>query len=413
MVIKLLRSIIVVAMVVLLVATISVEAAISVGNVVCQQRYPWNGKVDIDYEVTGGVNDTNIWITATGFDKTSNETIELRSLTGDGADTPVKPGKHHMIWDSAVDTPKLKSSAFTITLTAFNGKPLYMVIDLSGGTNATRYSVSYLPKEPAGGWTTEYKTNKMVLRLIPPGSFTMGSPEGELGRNSDEAQHEVTITKSFYIGVFEVTQKQFELIKGYNPSCYLGETRPVEYVSYDVLRGTSKGANWPADNEVDDDSFFGLLRTKTQKSFDLPTEAQWEYACRAKTTTAWNNGTNITNVYTDGNLDKLGRYFHNVDDNKGGYEEHTTVGSYLCNNWGLYDMHGNVDELCLDWYDTYDDTIIIDPVGPESGDDHPIRGGSWNVRYYDSARGCRSANRLDIGSGSTFDDTGFRVVLGL
>ncbi|MBO7620170.1 MAG: formylglycine-generating enzyme family protein, partial [Victivallales bacterium] len=127
------------------------------------------------------------------------------------------------------------------------------------------------------------RTTELWLRYIPEGTFIMGSPEDELGRWDDETQHKVTLTKPFYIGVFECTQRQWELvIKGYRPSYFRNDdyyaTRPVEQVSYNMIRGKEAGAGWPDSDAVDATSFMGILREKTGLMFDLPTEAQWEYA---------------------------------------------------------------------------------------------------------------------------------------
>ena len=287
----------------------------------------------------------------------------------------------------------------------------YMVIDLSGGTNTTSFAISYLDDVPDGGWTDEYKTTKMVLRKVKAGKFIMGSPEEEYSRGYNEDQHEVTLTKDFYVGVFETTQSQYELIAGYNPANYKGSMRPVECVSYEMIRGSEKGAGWPANSEVDATSFLGVLRAKTHKAFDLPTEAQWEYACRAETITALNNGSNITNNYEDGNMNKLGRYIANHSDGKGGYIQHTTVGSYLPNAWGLYDMHGNVHEWCLDWFQNrLGKDPVTDPKGAASFTNRVIRGGGFQT----FAWACRSAYRKDIHVGestSSYWSQGFRLVL--
>ena len=292
---------------------------------------------------------------------------------------------------------------------------LYMVIDLINLSKGENF-ISYLDDVPEGGWTEEYKTTKLVLRKIEPGTFTMGSPANELGRYDNETQHKVTLTKAYYIGIFEMTQKQYKLIMGSNPnpSCYHGDARPVERVSYNMLRETRKGAGWPTDNDVDANSFFGILRAKIGLVFDLPTEAQWEFACRAGTTTALNSGKNLSGTGSCTNLAEVGRYYYNQNDGKGGYGQHTTVGSYLPNAWGLYDMHGNVYEWCLDWYQgDLGSGAVTEPRGLSWGAYRVLRGGSWN--YY--ADRCRSAYR-DYDLPKYADDFyygddcgGFRVVL--
>ncbi len=238
---------------------------------------------------------------------------------------------------------------------------LYMVIDISGGPKAKSYPVSYLSAVPNdGAWPNEYKTTKLVLRKISPGSFKMG------GAGS------VTITKPFYAGVFEVTQKQFQLVMGWNPSVYRGDMRPVEAVGYNTIRGGAAGSQWPKSGAVDNGSFVHAMRVRTgMASFDLPSEAQWEYACRAGTTSDFNNGGS-----GEVDLRTLGRFNGNMRDGRGGFLEHTTVGSYAPNAWGLYDMHGNVNEWCLDWYGETKSSGT-DPKGAASGTYRVYRGGGW------------------------------------
>ena len=282
----------------------------------------------------------------------------------------------------------------------------YLVVDLNTG------AVTSSPTGPDLSDDT-CRTTELWLRRIPKGTFTMGSPEGEVGRYSysKEPQHQVTLTEDFYIGVFEITQKQYSLIYGSNPSSNKGDTRPVEQVSYNDIRGTGStlGAGWPTyGHAVDEDSFLGKLRAKTGQTFDLPTEAQWEYACRAGTTTALNTGKNLTSTYWDSAMDEAGRYNYNHNDGKGGYSEHTKVGSYLPNAWGLYDMHGNVIEWCLDLYSGLGSSAVTDPKGPNSGSYRVFRGGGWNAG---GARYCRSAFRSNSDPSSFSSNFGFRVVL--
>jgi formylglycine-generating enzyme required for sulfatase activity len=218
---------------------------------------------------------------------------------------------------------------------------------------------------------------KLELVLIPAGKFLMGSPENEKGRNEDETQHEVSITKPFYMGKCEVTQEQYEAVMGNNPSRFKGAKNPVEQVTWN-----------------DAQEFCRKLSQKTGKTVRLPTEAEWEYACRAGTKTRFYSGDN------DSDLDGVAWY----GPNSGG--KTNPVGGKKPNAWGLYDMHGNVWEWCQDWYGSYPKESVQDPEGPGNGGSRVVRGGAWsnNPGY------CRSAGR----SGSHPDDRGinfgFRVV---
>ena len=291
----------------------------------------------------------------------------------------------------------------------------YLVIDLSAGSSATTYPVSQLAGVPEGGCSDEYKTTKIVLKRIRAGSFTMGSPDAELGHRTDEAIFPVSLSQDFYIGLFEVTQRQWERVMGSWPSYFNNvsyrESRPVEKVSYETIRGADwQGADWPASGNVGPNSFMGRLRTRTGRMFDLPTEAQWEYAARAATTTALNSGSNLTSTDNCPNMAEVGRYWHNGGSSSGA--DSTTAngtakaGSYRVNAWGLYDMHGNVYEWCLDWYGSYP-TSGSDPKGALTGTGRVFRSGSWVER----AGYCRAASRLYIAANSTYNFLGLRVVV--
>ena len=409
-----------------LVAILALVSASAIGakadvisGVAFQQMLPFSRDVAITYTVTPAANTI---YDVKFYGSTDNGTTvfdlqdrgELHLSVANLNETFCSAGTHEVVWtpDESFYSTKVNNFKVKVEATEISSASNYLVIDLSGGTEAASYPVSYLSDVPSGGWSDDYKTTKMVMRLIPAGTYIMGSPQGELGRYASddrEAQHKVTLTKPFYAGVFEVTQKQYELVTGSNPSEHKGNARPVERVSYNMLRGTDKGAGWPANNEVDGTSFFGILRAKTGLSFDLPTEAQWEFACRAETTTALNSGKNLTSETTsDANMDEVGRYRYNQNDGKGGYSQHTTVGSYLPNAWGLYDMHGNVYEWCLDWYNVSYGGNAVDPKGASVGTNRDQRGGSWNL----NPQNCRSAYRsynTPISDGS--NQGGFRVFL--
>jgi len=387
---------------------------VGVENIAVRQRWPWNGLVDITYDVVSDNPGVKVNIHANGRDGANNRSVRMATLTGDGVGERVGPGRgYRMTWDSAKDAPALNTEDFTVSLQAVSGHPLYVVVDLSEGYSPAypSYPVYYLDKEPDGGWTDEYKTTKMVLRLIKPGVFMMGSPEVEVGRRDNEDLHEVTLTQYFYIGVFRVTQKQWELVMGTDPSENKGDMRPVARVYYEDIRGSSLGNQWPVSDAVDSTSFMGRLRTRTPFKFDLPTEAQWEYASRAGTVTALNNGKNLSGA-TCINMDEVGRYTFNWHDGKGGYIYYTNVGLYLPNAWGLYDMHGNVLEWCLDWHsEKLGETAVTDPKGPTvplAYNFRITRGGGYTF----DATDCRSAYRGNNNPGWVNRDVlGFRAAI--
>jgi formylglycine-generating enzyme required for sulfatase activity len=213
----------------------------------------------------------------------------------------------------------------------------------------------------------------MKLVLIPAGEFVMGSSESAeaLAKEFDmeakwfekeHPQHRVKITKPLYLGVTEVTQEQYERVMGENPSVFKGDPqRPVETVSWEDVK-----------------EFCERLSEKEGKTYQLPTEAQWEYACRSGSTTKWCFGD------SESQLDDYAWY----DDNSG--DTTHPVGQKKPNAWGLYDMHGNVWEWCANWWDDdYSESSSTDPTGPSSGSFRVFRGGSW----YSPAGDCRSAYR--------------------
>ena len=388
---------------------LSAKADVTVENVTCLQGWPFTRNVIINYTLTSTSAAPVMGVKFYGTVDNGETTFDLSeygTITKDGSDGIIKTtGSHKTLWTPNESFYETVTDGFKVKVEAV--EMLYMVVDLSGGSSASSYPVSYLADVPQGGWPNEYKTTKLVLRKIEPGTFTMGSPSGEIGENrNSEYQHQVTLTKAFYIGVFETTQKQFELVTDWNNSMYKAIDDPVETVSYEDLRGKTAGNNWPANSDVDDNSFFGRLRTKTGLRFDLPTEAQWEYACRAETTTSLNSGKNLSATDQCNEMGEVGRYYFNKGDGN-----HTTVGSYLPNAWGLYDMHGNVWEWCLDWLQfnlgTNPTTDPKGPVAPESGyDNYRVqRSGSWGRPASD----CRSARRTGNAKNGNNQTIGFRV----
>ena len=241
---------------------------------------------------------------------------------------------------------------------------------------------------------------------IQGGTFTMGSPANESGRDSDEVQRQVTVS-SFYMGKYEVTQKEYQEVMGTNPSNFKGDNLPVERVSwFDAVEYCNKRSQKEGLTPAYTISGSGDNRTVTwnrsANGYRLPTEAEWEYACRAGTTAPFSTGNNITT--SQANYD--GNYPYN-NNAKGTYREKTTpVGSFQANAWGLHDMHGNVWEWCWDWYGNYSSGSQTDPIGASSGSNRVWRGGSWN----DSAQDVRSAYRNGITPSLRNFDLGFRLL---
>jgi len=270
----------------------------------------------------------------------------------------------------------------------------------------------------SGGGGSITSPTGIVMVSIPAGTFIMGSPTSEANRESYETQHSVTLS-GFKMSKYLVTQEQYQAVMGNNPSGFSSnpqnlETqgkRPVEQVSwYDALvfcnklsikegltpaysiSGKTNPAEWGTVPTGSNATWNAVVIVVGSTGYRLPTEAQWEYACRAKTTTAYNTGNTIS--------DNTGWY----ESNSGGTTHE--VGKKPVNAWGLHDMHGNVWEWCWDWYDSYSSGAQTDPMGASSGTDRVVRGGGWNI----SAEWLRSAFRNGIYPSGSSDALGFRLV---
>jgi formylglycine-generating enzyme required for sulfatase activity len=243
--------------------------------------------------------------------------------------------------------------------------------------------------------------------LIPAGTFLMGSPLFEPHRDGDEVQHTVMVS-SFYMGKSAVTQKEWSGVMGTNPSHFEGDNLPVENVSwYDVIQYCNKRSikeglspayridktrNDPNNKSVFLDSVKWVVTwDRGANGYRLPTETEWEYACRAGTSTPYHSGNSVEDA---------GWY---VRTSKGGTRP---VRQKQANLWGLYDMHGNVWEWCWDWYGAYPSNLQADPIGAISGASRVLRGGSWRSRWRD----LRSANRDNGAPSNRFNFLGFRLV---
>jgi formylglycine-generating enzyme required for sulfatase activity len=243
----------------------------------------------------------------------------------------------------------------------------------------------------------------MKLALIPAGEFLMGSPETEEGRRDDEGpQHIVRITQPFYLGVYPVTQAEYEQVMGTNPSVFCSTGRYSSRVSgQDTSRFPVEQVSWEDAME-----FCRRLSAQEGGQYSLPTEAQWEYACRGGAKDYAVFGIGDGKALTSKLANFHGAYSYGCNE-KGPYLQRTTpVGSYkLANGFGLFDMHGNVWEWCSDWYGKYAPTTVDDPAGPATGSDRVFRGGGWS----NYARYCRSAYRSRSTPDYRFNYLGFRL----
>lgn len=398
------------------------QATPYVTNVVAKQRYPWNGKVDIDYETYGfGAADVkDVFAKVTAKDLDVGYTYVATNLMGKLECTD---GSHHVVWDMAQygQLPN-KNMEFAVWVKTC---PMYCVIDVSGGATVASYPVSYLDAVPPGGWTDVYKTEKIVLRRISPG-HRLCSPSAwdyeTYKRYIAEGKlfWDVWLTDPYYIGIFEVTKRQYELVMGESPEGRgVGDTMPQECVSYVTIRG-NPAAFCYLDNAVDGLSFMGKLRAKTGMDFDLPTNYQWENACTAGIEDDFNNGGS-----TESDLQKIARYYGNSGGDSYSSKKPQKVGSYLANAFGLYDMHGNVWEWTVEAYLVpYDEFHVVSDSGgfqygmalldPAARSDYEhsevfssryLRGGSYLSSYYN----CTSRSHAHVDITKSSEGNGFRL----
>ena len=407
------------------------EATVTVSSV--RQNWPWDSKVTIGYTLSGATGKCNITSVSVkcrpGREYAySRVPLSLWAIRGDIVG--VANGEHEVVWDPTLDTLtnmiRIVDVDFELSVAeetaADSVKPEYLVVDLSGGASAQSWPVTAM--DALDPTADEYKTTKLVLRRIRPGTFMQSSPADEpLRKSGYENQGEVTLTNDYWIGVYELTQKQYELMTGVSGTPNQGGAYPRHSIKFSDVRGIEVGKLWPKSSDVDEDSLVGRMRSKVSLpagipdgwKFDLPTEAQWEYACRAGTDTPWNNGKSI-NVYTndagfacDDGLDAVGWYAANS-----GGDLHK-VGLRMPNRFGLYDMHGSLWEMTLGVIHSTNWPIHgVEPHGtgypaasfPDEGDSYRVvRGGCYrNIAEWSYKDGlpetavamCRAAARSRI-----------------
>ena len=355
-------------------------AAPVVSNVRSAQR-PGTKLVDITYDVTADAGRTLSVAVLISSNAGASYDLPATTFSGSGFGASVTPGRNKTItWDAARDWNNHFSANVRFRVTATD--------DGSPGP------------APAG------------MVWIPGGTFVMGSPTSEAGRGTDEVQHTV-IVSGFYMSRYLLTQGEYLAVVGSNPSYFRNGVVPVSGGTggavTDELRHPVEQVSW-------DDATNYCYRLNVREGrlgsgwvYRLPTESEWEYACRAGTTTPFHYGPDLLS----GMANFYGRYEYiggvgSRNNPSGIWLGRTTpVGSYAPNGFGLYDMHGNVSEWCLDWYGTYPTGSVVNPRGPGAGSYRVIRGGYWG----DSAWFCRSAQRIYFNPTGRISIIGFRPVL--
>jgi len=406
----------------------------SISQVAVRQQWPWSTKINVDFTLaneTGGAVDVTVAAT------NGNAEVVLPDAALSGNRIGLSSSGNYRI---VIDPAKLNLDAatvlgdFKVSLSVAPSRAdydevLYRIYALDGSTPArTDVTVADLLNGKYGAYETDYtyanggawnpanvliwtgvtnnpayKTTHLVMRKVPNGSFTMCQYQKSPGTS-------VTLTDDYYSGVFEMTQAQLANIKPEHGITFnhVGDTYPVDSVSWNQVRGGKD--NWPGNSNVDSNTFIDLLRTKTSDStFDLPTEARWEYACRAGSTTKLNNGLGTSGSgASETNTKLVGRTKYSSPDSEN--PETVVVGSYLPNAWGLYDMHGNVCEHCLDRWVANDDLEIdsVDPKGSSSAASNfrVLKGGAFNQGPGDQYVDQRASKQTSI----TQIAFGFRVI---
>jgi len=307
---------------------------------------------------------------------------------------------------------KIKAIVAETTTLAYATGDQLLYTATSGGYIAS------VPDAPAGSKTTNFVFATIPTSAIPAGSFTMGSPATEVGRNADETQHTVTLT-AFRLSKYVITNTQYAAFLNAksisSDGLYASAANPVEPLIYATSGNYDWGLHYVGTQWIPAAGYenapviyvtwYGATEYAKYIGGVLPTEAQWEYACRAGTTTPFNTGNFLTNQQSNYNW----AHAYNGGINTVTTSPGTTqsVGTYAPNAYGLYDMHGNVYQWCSDWYGTYPTAVQTNPTGPVTGSFPVIRGGGWC--YY--AQACRSASRNYIGPDNSATFIGFRVVI--
>ncbi|MBP5544003.1 MAG: formylglycine-generating enzyme family protein [Kiritimatiellae bacterium] len=353
-----------------------------------------------------------------------SENIKL--VTGD-VNKLVPVGNHIIEWNARKSWPdhRIDTPSFSVEITAWaaDNPPDVLDIDIVNGTHAYYQSVDALP---GGGLTNDiYRTTHLVMKKVYAAgkTFMMGSPTNESPyRATSEVLHAVSLTNDYYLAIYETTRRQFALMgcqERTDPSAVWPEPYgsddplqcPVVYITYNKLRGSAPTIDWPTTGAAVG-GYLATIRTATGLALDIPTEAQWEFACRAGTTTALWSGKGNADKYGNNDVAAIAWYAYNSTlVNNVATEFHAVGADNTKNPWGFYDMYGNAVEWVLDWNGAYDTSVspTIEPQGPATGTSRVHRGGSFKSFAPDTRSAARGSNNPVDG----VERHGFRLCLPL
>lgn len=433
----------------------AVSAAIAINDVSARQRWPWNGLVDVDFTISGAAVGE---VFAIDIDATAASGATLLSAKTYAVEPVASAGANRIVWDFGADYPNFRANDLRISVTATpisSNKAIYMVIDLSGGATATKYSVRYTTQAPAhvrGAANEPCQTTELWMRriVVPDAAFTMNG--NTVPVNSSKHAFWAKLTKDYYIGVFELTQKQYQLVMGDWPNSWFTNeqyraSRPLEGLQYKTFTGTWRDTQ-AEPSTITAASFLGKIRARTGLPINLPSNTQLGFAHRGGSRLS--STSEFYRYYINGseaNLNDIARYTGTAEIAAESIERDCNansgtayVGSYLPNEYGIYDALGNVNEFTCeyaintstttyrDYYQTLfsDNTIgntkdnpVIDPTGPSrdyrlySNDVYRrVRGGSWTLGAdYNTLWRHENADSSSSDGSKSLRSFGFRLAL--
>ena len=397
-------------------------SALTVTDVTARQRWPWNSIVDVNFTIgDAGAGDAFAIDIAATYDG-GTKTLHAKTF----ASEPIgKTGSNRLVWDFGADYPDFKAEDLQVTVTATpfsDSTPVYLVIDLSAGANAESYAVRYTTAAPehTAGVADACKTSELWLKRVKAGTITMGN--GSSSTASYRAAHTCTLTRDFYLGIFSITQAQWENV-GYDPGATVSAftnaaycaTRPADSLKYNWLYSHY---SWPDSDILSADCFLKRLRDRTGLNFHLPTEWQWEYACRAGSTDARYPDAQYRCSSTTPTSPPADYEYYGERGMWGPEYGPSYVDAYPANPWGFYGMLGNLWEWCANLNpnpaiaanDSVVDPLGNSPTGLSAANARKriTKGGCW---LQDRSYSCAFSFRTQDPWNSTLEAYGARVCL--